>query len=640
MKRILPKKWHLLRAILNVAGFLFVFVGTRQTSFAIYAAIATKGSVTFEADGSLVDSFNSADPSKSTGGQYDPALAGDDGLIISTGVFSLTNGDVYGSVLTGPGGTVNLGLGSGIGTHSWLSTNSGIEPGYVPNGAAFDFPTVTLYTNGNPPPPGAVVSTTGTSSAVYVTNSPTPPPAPGGFQTIADIVENVYIAATNTDVQVAGSNTVVTTITNCTVETTTNCGSTAVNYGKIPPAPGAYCPATPPWQQSGMWFDYPITGYTYTTNYNYTYATNYVPAYSTNYVPVFGTNYNYTIYTAILQTNYYDHLLSGGNYCAGDLAGTTLVTGYGRSALTLTNGLNLTALDSVTISPRASLVLYVGGGNVTITGNGLVNDSGLDQNLQIYCAASVASLSLNQSAPFSGVVIAPDTDVNISGDGSANAIEYSGGIMAKSLIAEATVHMHGDEAVNFPIAPSLVSSISPSPPGPITNGPQNLTVLVGSQVTFQVWPAYPVLGPTPSIEDYLWYFSTNQIASTADVVANWTNRIANTLTNSSLTLSNVTTDMAGTYVVEVPSPVGNLASQPIRLSVLATPAATLDAFSISTANQFQLNVDGLSGYFYSVEGSSNLSDWTPLLTNICPFTFTDTNQLGLQYFYRAVYVPQ
>jgi hypothetical protein len=626
---ILPKRWHLLRAILNVVGFLFVFVWTQQTSFAIYVAIATKGSITFEGNGSLVDSFNSADPSKSTNGQYDPALAGDDGLIISSGLapISIGNSDIYGRVLfTGAEGTVDLGPEGGIGTHSWLSTNTGIEPGYVASGAAFNYyPAVTLpYTTGIAPAGGTniIVVTAGTN--IVVTNSPTPPPSPGPNQTIVCTTNNSYYftnsvypgpvpgLTTNTIVTVAATNTIVTEITNCS--------STIVLSPTNPPA-GSYCPGTLPWSTNisphgpPRWAYYPFIGYTYFTNSIFTYSTNY--SYSWQ-----GIAYNYQINQApIYQTNAYNHILSGGNYCAGDIFGTTLVTG--PSTLVLTNGLNLTAHDSVTISPTGSLVIYVDGGSVINSAGGFVNNSGLDLDLQIYCTAGVASLSLNQPAPFSGVIIAPDTDVSIGSYGSASALEYSGAIIANSLIAQA-LHMHGDEALNFPTPPSIVASVSPSPPAPITDGPQSpVVVLAGSQVTLQILQGYLVLlGPTATFQ---WYF-------------NGTNLITNE-TNSFLTLSNVSTDMAGAYSVEASSLAGPLMTQPQLLSVLTSPAATLDTFSISTTSQFQMNVTGLSGYFYRVEASSNLSDWTPFLTDISPFIFTDTNQLGLQYFYRAVYVP-
>jgi hypothetical protein len=56
--------------------------------------------------------------------------------------------------------------------------------------------------------------------------------------------------------------------------------------------------------------------------------------------------------------------------------------------------------------------------------------------------------------------------------------------------------------------------------------------------------------------------------------------------------------------------------------------------------QFQFSLTGVPGYDYAVSGSTNLSDWTPLQTNVSPFTFTDTNTGNYpSRFYRAQWVP-
>ena len=43
---------------------------------------------------------------------------------------------------------------------------------------------------------------------------------------------------------------------------------------------------------------------------------------------------------------------------------------------------------------------------------------------------------------------------------------------------------------------------------------------------------------------------------------------------------------------------------------------------------------------YAVESSTNLANWTSLITNAAPFTFTDTNIVNdSARFYRALYIP-
>ena len=44
---------------------------------------------------------------------------------------------------------------------------------------------------------------------------------------------------------------------------------------------------------------------------------------------------------------------------------------------------------------------------------------------------------------------------------------------------------------------------------------------------------------------------------------------------------------------------------------------------------------GISGYNFILLGSTNLVNWTPLGTNISPFSFSETNAAP-QRFYRAI----
>ncbi len=67
--------------------------------------------------------------------------------------------------------------------------------------------------------------------------------------------------------------------------------------------------------------------------------------------------------------------------------------------------------------------------------------------------------------------------------------------------------------------------------------------------------------------------------------------------------------------------------------------STLSVLSHGT-NWFQLSAAGTAGQRYTLQCSSNLVTWTPMLTNTLPLIFTDTN-LGPEAlrFYRGVYSP-
>jgi hypothetical protein len=53
--------------------------------------------------------------------------------------------------------------------------------------------------------------------------------------------------------------------------------------------------------------------------------------------------------------------------------------------------------------------------------------------------------------------------------------------------------------------------------------------------------------------------------------------------------------------------------------------------------KFSFNVAGAAGQWYVVQASTNLMAWIPVVTNMAPFTYTDTNTAAYhQRFFRAV----
>lgn len=79
------------------------------------------------------------------------------------------------------------------------------------------------------------------------------------------------------------------------------------------------------------------------------------------------------------------------------------------------------------------------------------------------------------------------------------------------------------------------------------------------------------------------------------------------------------------------------------ISVLASSlppvSATLNVLGFGP-HWFQLSATGTTGQRYALEKSTDLTIWTPVLTNVVPFTFTDTNLCPETLrFYRAVAAP-
>jgi hypothetical protein len=99
------------------------------------SAIVARGQVNLAGD-LQVDSFDSADPSFSTDGQYDPLKRKDRGDVVSgsdtDGAINVGNSEVAGIAWTRPGRTITLGPNGGVGSIAWLSnpsTAGTIEPG-------------------------------------------------------------------------------------------------------------------------------------------------------------------------------------------------------------------------------------------------------------------------------------------------------------------------------------------------------------------------------------------------------------------------------------------------------------------------------------------------------------------------------
>jgi hypothetical protein len=133
--------------------------------------------------------------------------------------------------------------------------------------------------------------------------------------------------------------------------------------------------------------------------------------------------------------------------------------------------------------------------------------------------------------------------------------------------------------------------------------------------------------------------TSNWMAGTAPFSYQWLFNGTNLpgATTVPLTLANVTMDEAGTYAVIVTNGAGSVTSSNAVLVVYSTAAAELGSVGIS-GGMFRFNVTGVPGYDYTVQVSTDLTNWTSVWTNTAPFTFVDTNTaLAPSLFYRVVY---
>jgi uncharacterized repeat protein (TIGR03803 family) len=149
----------------------------------------------------------------------------------------------------------------------------------------------------------------------------------------------------------------------------------------------------------------------------------------------------------------------------------------------------------------------------------------------------------------------------------------------------------------------------------IATPPQSQSAALGSNVTFTVGAS----GSTPST--YLWQFNGTNIAGA---------------TNDSLTVTNVQTANFGVYTIVVSNQV-SVSSASATLSLLNPLHLGAAAF---IGGEFEFQLTGAAGASYAIQTSTNLLNWTPLITNIASngfFLLTDTNASNSnRRFYRGV----
>jgi uncharacterized repeat protein (TIGR03803 family) len=155
----------------------------------------------------------------------------------------------------------------------------------------------------------------------------------------------------------------------------------------------------------------------------------------------------------------------------------------------------------------------------------------------------------------------------------------------------------------------------------IASQPQSQTVGVGSNVTFDI----TVHGAPPFV--FQWYFNGTPLGSPATGTS-----------FSSCTLTNVGTNQAGNYSVEVVNGYGSLRSSNALLTVIVVPTLALELW----AGYLVLNLDGMLSSNFVVQYNTNLAgtNWANLLylTNLpsSPYLFLDPAGGGEPArFYRA-----
>jgi hypothetical protein len=406
-------------------------------------AMVAKHTIDLNGNNINTDSFDSGDPAHSTiDGHYNPATAKDAGDIASNDTIvsavSVGNANIHGHVATGPGGSVSVGAQGAVGPYSWQNaggrgvyTDPDTGVSWVTDDMNFTFPDTALpYSSGLTPAAGNVVIPTFSISS-SATNSTTPP----AFPPIGGIITNAGLVTVGTlpSPIPAGLTTNTTYITASTLPSPVPDGTatnTQYTSSTKEPAAGTYVGSYT--YSKPKYYYYLITGYTYPV-YSYTYFT-YTYTYN-----LYSTNVVYT-------TNHYDYVLSSGDYYLSSLSGSVYVGGDARLAVNgsidMSGGAEFTIANS-----GAKIQVYCGGSSCSVSGNAVINKSGLAGNFILYCTPGVTSMALNGNGEFVGVLVAPNVDIRMNGGGKSSTVDFTGALVVNSVTMNGHFNFHYDEAL-------------------------------------------------------------------------------------------------------------------------------------------------------------------------------------------------
>jgi hypothetical protein len=143
----------------------------------------------------------------------------------------------------------------------------------------------------------------------------------------------------------------------------------------------------------------------------------------------------------------YDYVLETGDYkIASPLSfkGKILVTGKARIYIAADSSVSLGGTDSLEIAEGGSLEIYNASPTATLGGQGLMNSTGAAKNLTYFGLPTNTKISMTGNANFIGAIYAPNAAVTLGGGGS-DVKDFSGAIVAKSVVFNGNFNFHFDE---------------------------------------------------------------------------------------------------------------------------------------------------------------------------------------------------
>lgn len=377
-------------------------IQVRTVGGALYArGLVAKGNVNW--NGSILsDSFDSQNPTYSTGGLYDATKRNDNGSIgsVEGNIDVGANGTIYGTAGTGPTGTITTGANGVVGDAAYVAGgSSGIQTGHSQNDLNVSFPDATVpFTSGYTIPGGGNVTNitilTNTAAATSLTYPST----------------YVGTVASNRPSSTAYP-------TGTTYPVTTNVTSTSATKGKT-------------------------TTTTYTTNFVFTQF-----AYNTN------------SYTTNSSVAYYEHILDNGDYYLAGISGENVLI-RGNARLYVQGSISESGGYAITVANSGTLQMWVSG-DIKLAGQAAINATGDALRMMVYGLPSCTSVTLSGNAAWTGTLYAPQANLRFNGSGN-DSTDFVGAAIVGSATMNGKFSFHYDENLgrNGPTSSFVIDSWS------------------------------------------------------------------------------------------------------------------------------------------------------------------------------------
>lgn len=146
----------------------------------------------------------------------------------------------------------------------------------------------------------------------------------------------------------------------------------------------------------------------------------------------------------------YTYLLSGGTYQmdALSLNGNSRMLITGDTALYVVGNVNISGSGGIVIAPGATLRLFVGGATTSVSGNGIVNESGNALNFQYWGLPGNKTIDMGGNSGYTGTIYAPSADLVLHGGGRATT-DFIGATITKTAKLDGHFAFHYDESLKF-----------------------------------------------------------------------------------------------------------------------------------------------------------------------------------------------